>query len=105
MIISEDGRKDYVHLNKSLSLLSLLQVCSSAADYEAYDGELGLCVCAETPGRAACGGLCRKRLATELKLRCKSSGELELVLGYHSQVSKGQLVRTCAFVSTYRMTY
>ncbi|XP_051935125.1 uncharacterized protein LOC127609336 isoform X2 [Hippocampus zosterae] len=63
------------------------QVCSSAEDYEAYDGELGLCVCAETPGQAACGGLCRKRLATELKLPCKSSGELELVFSYHSQVT------------------
>ncbi|XP_077397029.1 uncharacterized protein LOC144033090 isoform X4 [Festucalex cinctus] len=69
------------------SLHCRTQVCPSAEDYEGYDGELGLCVCTEPPGRAACGGLCRKRLATELKLQCKSNGELELVLGSDSQVS------------------
>ncbi|XP_077422396.1 uncharacterized protein LOC144052329 isoform X3 [Vanacampus margaritifer] len=69
------------------SLHCRTQVCPSAEDYEGYNGELGLCVCTEPPGRAACGSLCRKRPATELKLQCKSNGELELVLGSDSQVS------------------
>ncbi|XP_061684132.1 uncharacterized protein LOC133505158 isoform X2 [Syngnathoides biaculeatus] len=69
------------------SLHCRTQVCPSAEDYEGYDGELGLCVCTEPPGRAACGGLCRKRPTTELKLRCRSKGKLELVLRFDSQVS------------------
>nr|XP_057936579.1 uncharacterized protein LOC131134908 [Doryrhamphus excisus] len=63
------------------------QVCPSADDYEGYDGELGLCVCTEPPGRAACGGLCRNRPATEMKLWCRSRGEMELVLGSGTLVS------------------
>ncbi|KAF1394028.1 hypothetical protein PFLUV_G00022250 [Perca fluviatilis] len=55
------------------------QVCQSAEDFRGYDGELGLCVCREPPGRAACGGLCRKRPAAELKLHCLSNREMELV--------------------------
>ncbi|XP_059188149.1 uncharacterized protein LOC131970745 [Centropristis striata] len=62
------------------------QVCPSAEDYRGYDGELGLCVCREPPGRAACGGLCRRGPAAELKLRCKSSGEMELMCSFDSQV-------------------
>ncbi|KAK9520852.1 hypothetical protein VZT92_020711 [Zoarces viviparus] len=64
-----------------------LQVCQSAEDYRGYDGELGLCVCREPPGRAACGGLCRRRPATELKLNCQSNGDMELVWRYESQVT------------------
>ncbi|XP_036935202.1 uncharacterized protein LOC119008697 [Acanthopagrus latus] len=63
------------------------QVCQSAEDYRGYDGELGLCVCREPPGRAACGGLCRTRPATELRLQCQSDGEMELVWSSDSQVS------------------
>ncbi|CAK6968135.1 uncharacterized protein si:dkey-103g5.4 isoform X2 [Scomber scombrus] len=63
------------------------QVCQSAEDFQGYDGELGLCVCKEPPGRAACGGLCRSRPATELNLKCRSSGEMQLVWSYDSQVS------------------
>ncbi|KAM7413322.1 hypothetical protein PAMA_020625 [Pampus argenteus] len=62
------------------------QVCQSAEDYQGYDGELGLCVCREPPGRAACGGLCRSRPSIELKLQCQSSGKMELVWSYGSQV-------------------
>ncbi|XP_047450710.1 cell death abnormality protein 1 [Mugil cephalus] len=62
------------------------QVCQTAEDYRGYDGELGLCVCREPPGRAACGGLCRSRSAIELKLQCRSSTEMELVWSYASQV-------------------
>ncbi|XP_008294523.1 uncharacterized protein LOC103368058 [Stegastes partitus] len=63
------------------------RVCQTAEDYRGYDGELGLCICIETPGRAACGGLCRSGPATGLKLQCQSSGEMELVWNYGSQVS------------------
>lgn len=69
-------------------MTSFLQVCQSTEDYQGYDGELGLCVCRQPPGRAACGGLCRNRPAMELKLQCRPRGELELVLSYESQVSK-----------------
>ncbi|XP_056230183.1 slit homolog 1 protein [Seriola aureovittata] len=72
------------------------QVCLSADDYRGYDGELGLCVCREAPGRAACGGLCRGRPAAELHLQCRSSGDMELVWSYDSKVSKG----TCRFTET-----
>eukprot|EP00064_Thunnus_orientalis_P004272 superscaffoldBa00000385_g4283 len=61
------------------------QVCQSAEDYQGYDGELGLCVCREPPGRAACGGLCRSSPATELRLQCRSSGEMELVWSHDNQ--------------------
>nr|XP_046244755.1 uncharacterized protein LOC124059056 [Scatophagus argus] len=63
------------------------QVCRSAEDYRGYDGELGLCVCREPPGRAACGGLCGRRSVTQLKFQCQSNGEMELVWNYESQVS------------------
>ncbi|XP_022055821.2 uncharacterized protein si:dkey-103g5.4 isoform X1 [Acanthochromis polyacanthus] len=63
------------------------QVCQTAEDYQGYDGELGLCICREPPGRAACGRLCRSKPATELKLQCQSNGEMELVWSYDSQVS------------------
>ncbi|CAJ1065477.1 uncharacterized protein si:dkey-103g5.4 isoform X1 [Xyrichtys novacula] len=70
------------------------QVCRSAEDYRGYDVELGLCICREPPGRAACGGLCSTRPATQLQLRCGSNGEIELVLSYDNQVSaiSGSLV-------------
>ncbi|GAA6228396.1 uncharacterized protein LOC111665042 [Lates japonicus] len=63
------------------------QVCQSAEDYRGYDGELGLCVCREPPGGAACGGLCRSRPAAELQLQCRPSGDMELVWSYESKVS------------------
>ncbi|XP_057695565.1 uncharacterized protein si:dkey-103g5.4 isoform X2 [Corythoichthys intestinalis] len=69
------------------SLHCRTQVCPSAGENEGYDKELGLCVCTEPPGRAACGGLCRKKPATELKLMCGSSGELEMTLSSGNQVS------------------
>ncbi|XP_040929476.2 uncharacterized protein si:dkey-103g5.4 isoform X2 [Betta splendens] len=62
------------------------QVCESAADYRGYDTELGLCVCSEPPGRAACRGLCPNRAATELTLRCRSDGEAELAWSSGGQV-------------------
>ncbi|XP_071353450.1 uncharacterized protein [Trachinotus anak] len=61
------------------SLYCRQQVCLTAEDYRGYDGELGLCICREAPGRAACGGLCRSRPAAGLHLQCKSSGDMELV--------------------------
>ncbi|XP_044059103.1 uncharacterized protein si:dkey-103g5.4 isoform X2 [Siniperca chuatsi] len=72
------------------------QVCQSAEDYQGYDGELGLCVCREPPGRAACGGLCRRRPPTDLKLQCLSNGEMELVWSYGSQESgiSGSMLET-----------
>ncbi|XP_039478312.1 uncharacterized protein si:dkey-103g5.4 [Oreochromis aureus] len=63
------------------------QVCHTAEDYWGFDGELGLCICREPPGRAACGGLCRSRPATELKLQCETNGEMGLVWSYDNQVS------------------
>lgn len=54
------------------------QVCSSAEDYRGYDRELGVCVCREPPGRAACGGLCRRKLERGLQLQCNSDGDLEM---------------------------
>ncbi|XP_033488068.2 uncharacterized protein LOC117260235 [Epinephelus lanceolatus] len=68
------------------SLQCRQQVCQSAEDYRGYDGELGLCVCREPPGRAACVGLCRTRPASELELRCQSSGDMELIWSYDGQV-------------------
>ncbi|KAK1900668.1 ABC transporter G family member 28 [Dissostichus eleginoides] len=68
------------------SLHCMQQVCQSAEDYRGYDGELGLCVCKEPPGRAPCGGLCRRRPATELELLCRTNGEMELVWSYGHQV-------------------
>ncbi|KAJ4935626.1 hypothetical protein JOQ06_017157 [Pogonophryne albipinna] len=68
------------------SLHCMQQVCQSAEDYRGYDGELGLCVCKEPPGRALCGGLCRRRPATELELLCRTNGEMELVWSYGHQV-------------------
>ena len=75
--------------NPSIALVTILQVCQSAEDFRGYDGELGLCVCREPPGRAACGGLCRKRPAAELKLHCLSNREMELVWRDGNQVCKG----------------
>ncbi|KAM8904381.1 uncharacterized protein AB9W97_008057 [Spinachia spinachia] len=63
------------------------QVCPTAEDYRGYDGELGLCVCRQPPGRSACGGLCRRGPATELKLNCQSNGDMELVWSYGSRVT------------------
>ncbi|XP_039987567.1 uncharacterized protein LOC120792446 [Xiphias gladius] len=63
------------------------QVCQSAEDYRGYDGELGLCLCREPPGRAVCGGLCRSRPAAELHLRCLSGGDVELMWSYDSKVA------------------
>lgn len=65
-----------------------LQVCQSAQDYQGYDGELGLCVCREPPGRAVCGSLCKNKQATELKLQCQSNGEIKLLWSKGSQVNK-----------------
>ncbi|KAG7238715.1 hypothetical protein INR49_031231, partial [Caranx melampygus] len=71
-------------------------VCPSAEDYRGYDGELGLCVCREAPGRAACGGLCRSRPSTELHLQCQAGGGMELVLSYDNKVSgvSGRVLET-----------
>ncbi|XP_051254705.1 uncharacterized protein si:dkey-103g5.4 isoform X3 [Dicentrarchus labrax] len=63
------------------------QVCQSAEDYHGYDGQLGLCICKEPPGRTACGALCRRTPDTELYLQCQPKGEMELVWSYGSQVS------------------
>ncbi|XP_067362811.1 uncharacterized protein [Channa argus] len=63
------------------------QVCQSAEEYQSFDGELGLCMCKEPPGRAACGGLCRSKPATELKLQCQSNGNIKLVWSEDDQVS------------------
>ncbi|XP_061576517.1 uncharacterized protein LOC133442524 [Cololabis saira] len=63
------------------------EVCRSVEDYRGYDGELGLCICKEPPGRAACSGLCRKKSAPELKLRCHPHGFMELVWSHDSQLS------------------
>ncbi|XP_026229838.1 uncharacterized protein LOC113171590 [Anabas testudineus] len=68
------------------SLLCRQQVCPSAQDYQGYDGELGLCVCREPPGRAACGSLCKSKAATELNLQCQSNREIKLVWSNGSQV-------------------
>nr|XP_013765910.1 PREDICTED: uncharacterized protein LOC102208545 [Pundamilia nyererei] len=62
------------------------QVCHTAEDYRGFDGELGLCICREPPGRAACGGLCRSRPAAELKLQCETNGEMGLVWSYDNQM-------------------
>lgn len=74
----------------SFQLGIFLQVCPSAEDYRGYDGELGLCVCREAPGRAACGGLCRSRPPAELHLQCRADGAMELVWSYDSKVRKGK---------------
>ncbi|XP_036006035.1 uncharacterized protein si:dkey-103g5.4 [Fundulus heteroclitus] len=63
------------------------EVCQNAEDYRGYDRELGLCVCREPPGRAACGGLCRRKPATHLKLQCRYDQHLTLTWSYGSQVS------------------
>lgn len=65
-----------------------MQVCQSAEDYQGYDGELGLCVCREPPGRVACGSLCRRRSGTELQLQCQANGEMELICSYDNRVKK-----------------
>lgn len=72
----------------NICICSSLQVCQSAEDYQGYDRELGLCVCREPPGRAACGSLCKYKPATEIKLQCQSNGEIKLVWSNDSQVSK-----------------
>lgn len=64
-------------------------MCQSVEDYGGFDGELGLCVCREPPGRAACNGLCRRKPATELVLQCHSDGFMELVWSYDAQVNGG----------------
>uniref|UniRef100_A0A087XIS7 Uncharacterized protein n=1 Tax=Poecilia formosa TaxID=48698 RepID=A0A087XIS7_POEFO len=57
------------------------KVCQTPEDYHGYDRELGLCVCREPPGRAACGGLCRWKPATHLKLQCSLSIQVSSVSG------------------------
>ncbi|XP_016525650.1 uncharacterized protein si:dkey-103g5.4 isoform X2 [Poecilia formosa] len=63
------------------------KVCQTPEDYHGYDRELGLCVCREPPGRAACGGLCRWKPATHLKLQCRYDQDMALTWSYESQVS------------------
>ncbi|XP_038154475.1 uncharacterized protein si:dkey-103g5.4 [Cyprinodon tularosa] len=63
------------------------EVCQTAEDYSGYDRELGLCVCREPPGGAACGGLCRRKLATHLKLQCRYDKYMAVTWSYGSQVS------------------
>lgn len=65
----------------------LSQVCQSAEDYFGYDGELGLCICKEPSSRAACGGLCKRKPAADLKLKCFSDGRMELVWSSDNQVN------------------
>ncbi|XP_041849904.1 uncharacterized protein si:dkey-103g5.4 isoform X3 [Melanotaenia boesemani] len=67
---------------------SRAEVCQAEEDYRGYDGELGLCICREPSGRAACGGLCRRKLASELELQCHSDGNTELVWSHENQVSR-----------------
>lgn len=57
------------------------QVCQSAEDYQAYDLELGLCVCREPPvsDLACLAGRCGRGQGAELMLKCLSSGGLQLV--------------------------
>ncbi|CAG6003331.1 unnamed protein product [Menidia menidia] len=62
------------------------EVCQTEEDYRGYDRQLGLCVCRETSGRAACSGLCRGKPAAELKLHCHSDGDMELVWSYNAKV-------------------
>ncbi|KAM6933261.1 uncharacterized protein FYW49_001628 [Xenentodon cancila] len=62
------------------------EVCRSVEDYRGYDGELGQCICREPTGRAACSGLCRRKSAPALKLRCHPRGFMELVWSHDSQV-------------------
>lgn len=76
-------------------------MCQSAEDYRGYDGELGLCVCREPPGRAACASLCRTRPASELELHCQSSGDMELIWSYDGQVSEG----SCGFTYTNKLMH
>ncbi|KAG7471356.1 hypothetical protein MATL_G00123760 [Megalops atlanticus] len=52
------------------------QVCSSPAEYEGYDGSLGLCVCRTPPQNAECGAWCRSRPMQTLQLEC--AGDLRL---------------------------
>lgn len=75
----------------------LLQVCQSKDDYRGFDGELGLCVCKESPGRAACGGLCRSRAATALRLQCRYDGGMELVWSRGRQVNGGNF--GCTYIN------
>lgn len=62
-------------------------MCLTAEDYHGYDRELGLCVCREPPGRAACGGLCKRKPATHLKLWCRYDQDMALTWSYESQVT------------------
>ncbi|XP_072313008.1 uncharacterized protein [Eucyclogobius newberryi] len=70
------------------------QVCPSAEDFGGFDSELGLCLCKEP--RMSCGSLCRRRTTDELKLRCQSNGELELIWRHEDQVSSisGRVLQT-----------
>lgn len=75
--------------------LAFKQVCQSAEDYQAYDGELGLCVCREPPVRASSctAGQCRRGQAAELALKCLSSGEVQVV--WRERVSGGRIKEIC----------
>lgn len=75
--------------------LAVMQVCQSADDYQAYDGELGLCVCREPHVRASSciAGQCRRGQAAELTLKCLSSGEVQLV--WRERVSGGRIKEIC----------
>ncbi|XP_028321414.1 uncharacterized protein LOC114474973 [Gouania willdenowi] len=71
----------------SACITTRAKVCQTSEDYQGYDGELGLCVCKEPPGRASCEGLCRVHGATQLRLWCRSNGSLELEWSNESHVS------------------
>ncbi|KAG7479263.1 hypothetical protein JOB18_021861 [Solea senegalensis] len=97
--VCRDGQTRTQHgdcLDKHQWSLHCRQVCQSAEDYQGYDRELGLCVCREPPGRAACGSLCRNRSAAELQLQCQARGDMELVWSFDSKVSgvSGSLLET-----------
>ncbi|TWW77242.1 hypothetical protein D4764_12G0006320 [Takifugu flavidus] len=70
------------------------QVCQSADDYQGYDGELGLCVCRQPPGRSPCDGSCRRRPAAEVELQCRTGGVTELVHNNRVSPISGSLLKT-----------
>lgn len=72
-----------------------MQVCQSADDYQGYDGELGLCVCRQPPGRSPCDGSCRRRPAAEVELQCRTGGVTELVHNNRVRREQKGIVFTC----------
>lgn len=64
------------------------QVCQPAEGCQGYDGELGLCVCTQPPGRSPCDGSCRRSPTGEVKLQCRPGGGADLV--HNNWVRRGQ---------------